>query len=182
VHEGGVMSERGREQQRRNRLRHGLYTMQKAVAVLGSRALPSKSTALGRELRAWRDSLVSDLGGPNNVSTQQLAIIEKAVTQKLICDSLDGYVLGMPSLVNKRHRTLWPVVKERTAQVALLQSLLRDLGLERRAKETDLASLLAALHRPSAPASSMPEQKGLDRPDRPEPSESLVEQSEEPGR
>ena len=50
------MSELGREQRRRNRLRHGLYTMQKAVAVLGSRAFPGKSAAVGRELRAWRES------------------------------------------------------------------------------------------------------------------------------
>jgi hypothetical protein len=119
--------------------------MQKAVSVLGSRALPRASTTLGRELRAWRDSLIADLGGADNVSTQQLAIIEKAVTQKLICDSLDGFVLGMASLVNKRHRTLWPIVRERAAQVVLLQSLLRDLGLERRARDVpDLASYLAA--------------------------------------
>jgi hypothetical protein len=120
----------GREQRRRGRLRHSLYTMQKAVALLG----------------AWRAALIADLGGPEAVSTQQLAIIEKAVTQRLICDSLDGYVLGMVSLVNKRHRTLWPVVRERAAQVALLQSLLRDLGLERRVKQIDLAAQLAALH------------------------------------
>ena len=139
------------QKRRRPNLRSGLYTLKKAVAVLGSRALPSSRTALGRELRAWRDSLVADLGGPDAVSTQQLALVEKAVTQKLICDSLDGYVLGMVSLVNKRHRTLWPVVRERAAQVTLLQSLLRDLGLERRAKQVDLAAQLAALHRDAAP-------------------------------
>src|SRR5262249_3890756 len=113
----------------------GLYTLKRAVLVLGSRALPAGNTTLGRELRAWRDSLISDLGGPDVVSTQQRAIIEKAVTQKLIVDSIDAYVLTMESLVNKRHRTLWPVVKERAAQVALLQSLLRDLGLERRQRD-----------------------------------------------
>ena len=37
-------------------------------------------------------------------------------------------------------------MKERSAQVSLLQSLLRDLGLERRQKELDVASQLAALH------------------------------------
>ncbi len=36
--------------------------MQGAVALLGSRAFPKASTALGRELRAWRDALVADLG------------------------------------------------------------------------------------------------------------------------
>jgi hypothetical protein len=41
------------------------------------------------------------------VSTQQRAIIEKAVTQKLIVASLDAYVLTeLGSLVNKRSQTL----------------------------------------------------------------------------
>jgi hypothetical protein len=70
-------------------------------------------------------------------------LVEKAVVQKLIVDSLDAYVLQMASLVNKRHRTLWPVVRERAVQVALLQSLLRDLGLERKVKDVeDLDSYL----------------------------------------
>ena len=62
--------------------------------------------------------------------------------------------------MNKRHRTLWPVVRERAAQVTLLQSLLRDLGLERRTHEAfDLAAELAKLHRESeqpSPAASLP--------------------------
>jgi hypothetical protein len=135
-----------RPKRRRSYHKSGAYTLKKAVQVLGSRALPTKRTALGRELRAWRDSLVTDLGGPDAVSTQQVALVEKAVTQKLICDSLDAYVLQMGSLVDKRHRTLWPIVRERTAQVNLLRDLLRDLGLERRAKQLDLAAQLAALH------------------------------------
>lgn len=142
-----------RPDRRRPYQKSGLYTLKRAVLVLGSRALPAGNTALGRELRAWRSSLIADLGGPEAVSTQQLVIVEKAVTQKLICDSLDGYVLGLGSLVNKRHRTLWPVIRERAAQVALLQSLLRDLGLERRGQqEKDLALLLAEMHRQPAPA------------------------------
>ena len=121
---------------RRSYHKSGAYTLKKAVQVLGSRALPTKRTALGRELRAWRDGLVADLGGPEAVSTQQLALVEKAVTQKLIVDSLDAYVLQMASLVDRRHRTLWPVVRERAAQVTLLQSILRDLGLQRKPAPT----------------------------------------------
>ena len=132
---------------RRSYRKSGAYTLKKAVQVLGSRALPTKRTALGRELRAWRDSLVADLGGPDAVSTQQVALVEKAVTQKLICDSLDAYVLAMSSLVDKRHRTLWPVVRERAAQVTLLQSILRDLGLGRRSRDVSFVEQVAALHR-----------------------------------
>ena len=104
--------------------RHGLHTLKRAVHALGSRALPSKSTALGRALHGWRESLLSDLGGAS------------------------------------------PVVRERQALVGQLQSLLRDLGLDRRAKDVDVAAALAALHdkptetsasRASLPARSVPQ-------------------------
>jgi hypothetical protein len=117
------------------------------VQTLGSRALPSRSTALGRALHEWRASLLADLGGADVVSTQQVALVELAVRTKLLVDSVDAYVLAMPSPVNRQKRCLHPVVKERQSPVAQLQSLLRDLGLERKAHTIDLASEIAALHR-----------------------------------
>jgi len=48
---------------RRPYTRSGIYTLKRAVQVLGSRALPTKRTALGRALAEWRSSLVADLGG-----------------------------------------------------------------------------------------------------------------------
>src|SRR5262249_62329666 len=44
--------------------------------------------------------------------------------------SVDGYLVSMPALVDRRHRRLWPVVRERQTLVNQLQSILRDLGLE----------------------------------------------------
>jgi hypothetical protein len=113
--------------------RHGVHTLKHAVRTLGSRALPSRSTALGRALHEWRDALVADLGG--DPSTAQLALIEMAVRTKLLLDGVDAYVLGMESPVNRQRRCLHPVVRERQSLVNQLQSLLRDLGLERRAVE-----------------------------------------------
>jgi hypothetical protein len=122
----------------------GLYTLKRAVQTLGSRTLPSSRTALGRALREWRSSLIEDLGGENAVTTQQLAVVDLAVRTKLLVDSVDAYVLAMESPVNKRSRCLYPVVKERQALVSQLQSLLRDLGLERRVKQAlDLNTYLA---------------------------------------
>ena len=92
---------------RRPNLKHGTYTLKKAVAVLGSRALPTKRTALGRALHEWRTSLVADLGGEEAVSTQQRALVELAVRTKLLVDSVDAYVLAMPSPVNRQKR--WSV-------------------------------------------------------------------------
>src|SRR5262249_28005825 len=83
----------------------------------------------GRELAAWRASLVTDLGG--DPSTAQLALVDMAVRSKLLVDSVDAYLLAMPSPVDKRHRRLWPVVRERQALVNQLQAILPDLGVLR---------------------------------------------------
>src|SRR5436189_4318380 len=75
--------------------KHGIHTLKNAVRTLGKRALPSRSTALGRALHEWRTALIADLGG-DAVSTQQLALVELAVRTKLLVDSVDAYVLTMP--------------------------------------------------------------------------------------
>src|SRR5438067_6786923 len=87
---------------------------------------------------------VAARGGPDGITTQQLALVDLAVRSKLLVDSVDAYVLAMPSPVNRQRRCLHPVVRERQALVNHLQSILRDLGLERRQKPAmDLATYLA---------------------------------------
>ena len=71
-------------------LRSGVHALKKAVVTLGSRALPPKSTALGRALHEWRDSLIADLGGMDTISTQQAALVDLAVRTKLLVDSVDA--------------------------------------------------------------------------------------------
>ena len=132
---------------RRSYQKTGVHTLRKAVATLGKRALPSSRTALGRELAAWRQALLDDLGGADVVSTQQVALVDIAVRTKLMLDSIDAYVLSLDALVNKRKRSLWPVVRERQALAGQLQAVLRDLGLERRTKAKDVTELLAELRR-----------------------------------
>src|SRR5213080_4194357 len=128
-----------RQERRRPYLKSGIYALRNAVLTLGSRALPPKSTALGRALHEWRESLLTDLGGLEAVSTQQAALVDLAVRTRLLVDSVDAYVLSMPSPVNRQRRCLHPVVRERSALVGQLQSLLlRDLGLERKAQPFDL--------------------------------------------
>ncbi|MFN8545729.1 MAG: hypothetical protein U0807_16205 [Candidatus Binatia bacterium] len=146
-----MMPPRTPRERRRSYQRSGVYALKKAVRTLGNRALPSKRTALGRELAAWRDDLLRDLGGTDAVSTQQRALVDLAVRTKLLVDSVDAYVLGMDSPVNKQKRCLHPVVRERQALVNQLQSLLRDLGLDRKAAPTEtLAEYLGRREREQA--------------------------------
>ena len=116
----------------RNAQTHGLNTMKRAVKRLGNRAIDMRTKA-GRALSQWRRDLIDDLGGIEAISTQQLALIELALRQKLLLDSIDAWLLTQ-ELVSKRSRTLIKVLKERQQLADALAKYLTQLGLERRKK------------------------------------------------
>lgn len=113
--------------------KHGLTTLKKAVRVLGGRAI-DRRTALGRALEDWRHSIIQDLGGVDQTSTQQRQVIDLAVKTKLILDSIDAYLVKQPSLVNHRKRIVLPVVLQRQQLADALARYMTQLGLERKAK------------------------------------------------
>jgi hypothetical protein len=126
------------------------------VKELGGRGIDRRTT-LGRALAGWRGDLIRDLGGPENISTQQAAVIDLAVRTKLMLDSIDAWLLTQPSLVNARKRSLLPVVRERQTLADALARYLGQLGLERRAKTIpDLTAYLAT--KDDGVPSSNPEQ------------------------
>jgi hypothetical protein len=144
--------ERPPNTRRRPYQRSGFYAAKRAVVKYGARLLPGPETPIGRELREWRLALIGDLGGLEVLSTQQLALVDQAVVQRYLVASLDGYVLSLPALVNKRSRCLFPIVREQASQVNLLRDLLHDRGVERRTKQIDIAAELARLHAAPPPA------------------------------
>ena len=85
--------------------------MKRAIAKLGARAIPG-NTKLGYALKAWRKELIDDLGGEDNVSVQQRAIVELASTTKLMISSIDAWIMSQPSLIT-RSRALMPVILQR---------------------------------------------------------------------
>ena len=71
-------------------------------------------------------------------------MIDLVIRQWAILDSVDGYLLGMESLVDRRHRKAWPVVLDRDRLAASLERSLARLGLERRpAPVEDLDAFVA---------------------------------------
>src|SRR5262249_42655239 len=71
--------------------------------------------------------------GEAALSTQQRALVDVIVRQKLLLESVDAWLLMQPSLVNGRKRALLPVVRERQGLADSLTRYLAQLGLERRA-------------------------------------------------
>lgn len=125
-----------------NAYKHGLYTMKRAVIERGLAAIDGRS-AVGRALSQWRADLIRDLGGQDTISTQQEALVDLAVKSKLLLDSVDVWLLQQPSLVNKRKKSLLPVVRERQQLADGLARYLGQLGLEKKIRQKTLQELLA---------------------------------------
>src|SRR5262245_24805985 len=120
--------------------KHGLTVLKRAVNSLGNRVI-DKRTATGKALAKWRHDLIQDLGG--DVSTQQSTIVDLAVKSKLLLDSIDVWLLTQETLVNRRKKSLIPVVKERQALADGLAKYLTQLGLERKVKQKSLQEIIA---------------------------------------
>ena len=123
----------------------GLLRSKPGVSKLGSRAI-DRRYRVGRALAQWRRDLIPDLGGDENISTQQRALIELASTSKLLLGSIDAWILSQPTLFT-RNKTLLPVIRERQMIADGLARYLSQLGLERRSKQIDLARRLQLAHR-----------------------------------
>ena len=129
---------------------HGLTLMKRAVKAHGMRSIDGR-TKLAKALDHWRDQLLSDLGGTEQVSTQQLTIINLAVKTKLLLDSIDSWLLQQSTLVNARKRALLPAILQRQSIADALARYMTQLGLERRSKPVLSLSDYLANGKPASP-------------------------------
>jgi hypothetical protein len=110
----------------------GSYALQNAIRRVGEGQDWTEALGpVGEALRAWRDDLVEALGGRETTSPQKCALVEVATRTHLMLESVDSYILAMPSLVNKSKRQLFAVVRERTQLADALARYLAMLGLDR---------------------------------------------------
>jgi hypothetical protein len=98
---------------------------------LGGLHAIDRRTAAARSLIVWRKELIADLGGEPALSAQQRALIDAVVRTRLFLEHLDAWLLGQPSLVNARRRSVLPVFRERLQLADALGRQLAALGLER---------------------------------------------------
>ena len=124
---------KSRKKAKRTYSTSGLYALKRAIRGLDMGKVDRRYRVF-RVLAEWRESLLLDLGGQENLSTQQVAIVDLAAKSKLLLDSLDAWRLEQPSLINARKKSVLPVLRERQQLVDSLARILGQLGLERRAK------------------------------------------------
>ena len=118
----------------------GIHTLKKQVPAILERINEDACTDLTTfELAAkeFRDGLIEDCGGRDEVSTAKLAMIQTATVTWLLVQSIDAYLMKLAAkdgLVNKKHRRLFQVCSERTYLAHGLAKQLQALGLERAVK------------------------------------------------
>jgi hypothetical protein len=111
------------------------------VRELGARVIDGRSR-LARTLLELREAIHADLGGKDQLTQAQLILVDDVARLTLWIDSVDAYLVGLESIVNKRKKSLVPVVRERTSLVETRARLLQALGLERKVRELSLAEWL----------------------------------------
>jgi hypothetical protein len=125
--------------------RHGLVGLMRRVNARGISAVDGRTVA-AKAVVAWRNELLAALGG--DPSPQRLALLEMITRTRLFIDHVDAFLIAQVaqgSLINRRKKSLSPVLKERQALVDSLARLLAQLGLQRVAKPVPaLADYIAA--------------------------------------
>lgn len=143
VHGEGMRTKNALKKAHKNRARSGLHGVMHAVSVHGMSVLDGRSAPM-RAVSKWKESLLVDLGGAANVSTQQMVLVDLAARQKLFVDHVDSWLVQQESLVNKRKRAILPILRERMALADSLARLMTQLGLQRVPKPVqDLRSYIA---------------------------------------
>jgi hypothetical protein len=119
----------------------GHYSLSTALKIVSenARKLDDKSWIAtlgeaGTALAAFRAGIVADLGGEENISSMERAIIDMIVRSHLLVASIDRYILSLPCPVNRQRHTLYPVVAQRDQLANSLCRNLERLGLKRRPK------------------------------------------------
>jgi hypothetical protein len=125
--------------------RSGLYAVQNTLKAIGDQENWIDSFGeVGVELKAFQSAIIADMGRDENISAMERSIIDLATKTFLMLQSVDRFLLGQPSLVNKSKRQLFPVVLQRQTLADALARYMAQLGLKRRAKPTQsLGELLA---------------------------------------
>ena len=145
------MTARGRRRRLpRAYTKHGLTPLIKAVQAAGTGVI-DRRTGVWRQLSAWRAGVIEDRGGIENLSTLELDAIDQLGKLKLIVDSAVEVVLTLPTIYNKRNRSLLPVALQTMNAINSYLKAATALGLERRSKPVpSLDEYLASSYTPTA--------------------------------
>ena len=118
---------------------HGQTTLRKSLPQLLERVaddnLPSEQLSpLELAAREWRQEVLADLGGAEQVAATRMALLSAAVGTWIILHSMDRYLFSLAAvdgLVNRRSRRAFGIVADRQRVADSLTRQLETIGLDR---------------------------------------------------
>lgn len=120
---------------------HGAWTLKRA---LDTGRLDMRSEA-GQAIKRLRTQLETDLGGADNLSTQELLIVDRIVKKALIIEALENYALTRKSIFKRNGELIGALGRHYLSYSEALRRDLLALGLQRRAKDVpNLSDYLSA--------------------------------------
>jgi len=121
--------------------RHGLNAVKARIALRGLAAIDMRTVA-AREMLAFRGELVAALGGDAELSPQRRKLVDLTARAVLYLDHLDAWLAAQQTLINRRSRSVLPVLLQRQTLADHVAKLLDRLGLDRAApKQITLADI-----------------------------------------
>jgi hypothetical protein len=114
--------------------KHNLTPALQVIKQHGLGAIDKRSQ-LAKATGKLRSELVADLGGQENLSSQQTKLIDEFIVRHLMVESIDGWLFSQPAILNKRSKSLFPIVLQRMTIADGMIRCLEKLGLERKAKQ-----------------------------------------------
>src|SRR5881397_430001 len=91
-----------------NARKSGIRTARSLMKQWGNLALDGR-LPLARERNAWLADVIADAGGRDNLSRAEISLREALADEWLILRSIGLYIFRMPTLVNRRRRSLHPI-------------------------------------------------------------------------
>lgn len=110
---------------------HGAWSLKRA---LNTGRLDMRSEA-GQAIKRLQTRLETDLGGADNLSTQERLIVDRIVKKALIVEALESYALSRRTIFKRNGELIGCLGRHYLSYTEALRRDLQALGLQRRAKD-----------------------------------------------
>ena len=125
----------------RERQKTGVKAKIARIKAQGWNAIDRRTSGYRASMR-WRSELLDSLGGESNLSSQELMLAELCVRDRLLLDHCDVFIMQQDSIINRRRRSVYPIVSQRMQIADALGKRLAMLGLKKRSKILTLPGYL----------------------------------------
>lgn len=110
---------------------HGAWSLKRAI---NTGRLDMRSEA-GQAIKRLQTRLETDLGGTDNLSTQERLIVDRIVKKVLIVEALETYALSRKSIFKRNGELIGCLGRHYLSYTEALRRDLLAVGLQRRAKD-----------------------------------------------